>query len=114
MFQNVLAVVSDLVFRSKISEVFSGEVEFVRTESKLIEALNESVELLIIDLHTKDALKMVSLAREKHGSLMIVAYGSHVEKELLAAATQHGATQVVVRSNLVSKLLDFKPCANDF
>ena len=75
---------------------------------------NQAVTLVIVDLGLGDAgLDMIAQVREHDALLPVIAYGSHVLTDLLAAARQRGATHVTTNgaftNNLDKLLQQFMP-----
>ena len=105
---SVIAVVSDLIFATKIAstaETLGVAVKIVRSLDQLSTRLSqESDALVVIDLETDglDAESAVRLCREN--DRRVIAFGSHVRADLLAAARDAGADEVLPRSALAARL----------
>jgi hypothetical protein len=86
----VVALTSDLMDRSRISGAV-GDVEFARDATACAGA-----DVVVVDLarHATD----VAAARAAAPLARIVAFGPHVDEELLAQATRDGADVVLPRS----------------
>ncbi len=68
---------------------------------------NEPVQALIIDLDTgADGLAMIAHARKAQAALPVLAYGSHVEVDMLAKAREAGAEPVMTRGQFTRMLPD--------
>ena len=66
---------------------------------------NDAVSLLLIDLDLGEpALELIRQARTHDADLTIIAWGPHVAVDLLKAAGQAGATQVMTRGSFTSNL----------
>ena len=91
----IAAFVPDLMDRSR----FGGlDVEFVASPAAL--ALAVDAEVLVIDLGRPGALEALpSLSGRR-----VVAFGSHVDRELLDAARAVGCEEVLPRSQFFSRL----------
>lgn len=102
----MIAVVSDLMFRSKIREG-AGSVIFVKSKETLeAELLKGGHQTVVVDLNTKgvDPIQAITIAKNTPSIERIVAYGSHVEREALEKAREAGATEVMARSQFVGSL----------
>lgn len=86
----IVAVTSDLMDRSRISGALA-DVEFARDASGCAGA-----DVVVIDL-ARDAAH-VAAVRAAAPDARIVAFGPHVDAELLAQATRDGADRVLPRS----------------
>jgi DNA-binding NarL/FixJ family response regulator len=86
----VVAVTTDLMDRSRISGAIDG-VEFARDA-----AACEGADVVVIDLARSAAL--VAPVRAAAPDARIVAFGPHVDTELLHQATRDGADAVLPRS----------------
>jgi DNA-binding NarL/FixJ family response regulator len=103
----IIAVVSDIMFRSRIEEGVSalGYDCLVADEAaSVIEALSGNAALALIDLHAEgiDWRETAALARE--AGLAVLAFGRHTEAQLLRDARAAGCDLVVPRSQLVEEL----------
>ena len=100
----VYVFTSDLFFRTKIGEVakqLGVEVSFLR--ESCFKELREG--LVLVDVTSHGAIQLISaLDREKDCS--VVAFGPHVDRDLLQQARAAGAAQVVSRGKFVSILPD--------
>lgn len=66
---------------------------------------NDSVVLVLVDLDIGEpALTLIAAARSHDPALPVVAWGPHVAVDLLNAAGQVGATQVMTRGSFTQKL----------
>lgn len=66
---------------------------------------NDPVALLLIDLDLGEpALELIQTARSHDPALPIIAWGPHVAIDLLNAAGQAGATEVLTRGSFTAKL----------
>ncbi len=105
---HIVALVSDLIFQSKIAATAAHlgvEVRTVRTAPAAVEAL-PSASALIVDLHAGDEppLELIRQARSARPDLPVVAFLSHVQVELARQAKEAGAEQVLPRSAFTEKL----------
>ena len=66
---------------------------------------NDGVSLLLIDLDLGEpALELIQQARSHDAELPILAWGPHVAVDLLNAAGQAGASEVMTRGSFTAKL----------
>lgn len=102
---DVVAVVSDLFFQSRVSSAARAAgraVHFVANEAAL--GSTGEYDLAVVDL---DAGPFVLTAIERlrrQGSGQLIAFGPHVNTELRKAARAAGADRVLAKSKFVSAL----------
>ena len=107
----VLAYCPDLLFTSRITETARQtgiSVEVVSTPQEL-EDHSASIQpgLILLDLgHRIDYAGLIQNLRRTLPDTVLVAYGSHVDQELLQSAKQAGCHEVLVRSQFVKTLPD--------
>jgi CheY-like chemotaxis protein len=112
MSNNVIAVVDDLFFASKIKgtgEQAGVKVTFARSADALMEiARRDPIAVIIVDLHTQKidpiALAASLKADEQLRSIPLIGFFSHVQIELQQAATAAGYDRVMPRSAFVNQL----------
>lgn len=107
---------ADLIFATKIrstADALGIVTRPVRNEAMLQARLdrvddgkpNEPVTALLLDLDTgEDGLKLLDQARRHAPNLTVIAFGAHVATELLDAAQQRGADQVMPRGAFTARL----------
>ena len=105
----VVAYLTDLIFATKLSSTGSSlrvGVTIVRTPSQLWDQLQAGgVRLVLIDLSAEgDPLDAIRRSWGDAASPRIVAFGPHVEADLLAAAREAGASEVLARSAFSKRL----------
>ncbi len=104
MSARVVALVPDLIDRSKVEAAAKAagvELEMVTGAAGLGRAAGEA-DLVIVDLGRPGVLDALgSLAQVR-----TVGFGSHVERDLLRAATAAGCSQVMARSAFFGRLGD--------
>ena len=104
----VVALVSDLIFQTKITTTADHlgiPVRIVRTTSDAAVAAERASGLIIdLNLSPDDALAAVRQMKSEYPSLPIVAFCAHVETELIAQANEAGADQVMPRSAFTEQL----------
>jgi PleD family two-component response regulator len=103
--KTVLAVLSDLFFTVKINEAAKRAglpVEFVKTESGVLERAKTQPALIIFDLNYDgvDTLKLVVAlkANAETKGISVIGYLSHVQGELKVKAQEAGCDAVMPRS----------------
>jgi hypothetical protein len=100
----VAAYVVDLMDRSKVSSaaVAAGiDVAFVRSAAALADKVAEGgVQTVVVDLSRSDGIDAVARVA---GTTRVVAYGSHVDTELLESAARAGAEPVLARSTFFAE-----------
>lgn len=92
---NVAAITNDLMDRSKIA----AAVEDV-TVTRTADADLGRPDVVLVDLHIRGAVEAALATGAR-----VLAYGSHVDEETLAAARRLGA-EVMVRSVFFRRLAD--------
>lgn len=106
----IVALVSDLVFRGKIdatARAVGAEVEFVSSCTALSDTLQagKTAKVLIdLGLPAGESLQAIRIVRDHDPDLTIVAFGSHVDQAALQAAADAGADQVMPRSRFAAQL----------
>lgn len=94
----VAVLSADLMDRSKISAAFP-DATIVRSAEALIEAATNA-DLVVVDLRRVDDLAALETIAAR-----VVGFGSHVDEELLAAATAAGI-EALPRSVFFRRLTD--------
>lgn len=103
---HVLSIGEDLMFFSRIRAEGTAcglTVSQARNATELTSALNSTtrVGLILLDLDAMDASTVMSASG---GRFPVVAYGPHVQAELLRNAREAGCARVVPRSVFVKEL----------
>ncbi len=107
---NVLALVSDLIFESKIRGAARGSaaaVHAVRTAGDLLASTDRlAPQLVLVDLNVLGAGTTDSIAqlRKAAPGARIIGFASHVDAELLDGAKAAGADEVMPRSRFDAEL----------
>jgi hypothetical protein len=91
----VAAYVPDLMDRSRLAAV--GDVSFVAAPSELPGVV---ADVVVVDLSRPGVLEVLG---ELTG-VRTVGFGSHVDEDLLAAATAAGCAEVLPRSRFFARL----------
>jgi DNA-binding NarL/FixJ family response regulator len=115
----ILAAVDDFLFRSKIratAKHVNAEIVFAQTPDEILaqaRALKPS--LLIIDLNSAKADPVSTIAALKAepelSRIQTIGFASHVHADLIAAARQAGADQVLPRSAFAGNLAEILSAA---
>ncbi len=93
----VVAYVPDLMDRSRLAP--AGDVTFVATPADLATTPGDVV---VVDLSRPGVLEAV----RQLGGVRTVGFGSHVDRELLAAARAAGCHEVLPRSQFFARIGD--------
>ena len=102
----VVALVPDLMDRSKLTAALGGDVELVATPRHLGQRLagdGPDPAIVVVDLGRRGAIDAVAAIRAATGA-RIVGFGPHVERDVLSAARQAGCDEVLARSVFFSTL----------
>ncbi|MEJ2152830.1 MAG: hypothetical protein P8Y29_07755 [Gemmatimonadota bacterium] len=97
-------VCDDLFFRAKIeatAQAADAEVVFVDSIDGL-----EGAGLLLVDLNyrTIDPIDAIRRLKSSSAAMVVVAFGSHTDREGLKGAQGAGADEVMARSTFVERL----------
>ena len=112
MQRNVIAVVDDMFFASKIrttAEALGVTIKVSRGREALLASAQENPpDLIVVDLHNQK-LNAIELAaelksNEKLKAIPLLAFFSHVETDLQRQAIQAGYDEVVPRSFFTREL----------
>jgi hypothetical protein len=105
-----ILVCTDLMFTSKITgtgKELGVPVKVVPSVAAGISASGPEVRLALLDLANPKQTSMDDIRRWREAlptEAVLVAYGSHVEVDLLRSAREAGCNVVMVRSEFVQKL----------
>ena len=110
----ILAAVDDLLFSSKIratAKQVGADVQFARTPEEILEqARRNHPSLIIFDLNSAKTDPVNTIAALKAdpetGSTRTIGFASHVHVDLINAARQAGADEVLPRSAFAGRLAD--------
>jgi len=109
---NVLALVGDLIFESKIRGAARGSlatVHAVRTRGDLLASAGRlAPRLVLVDLNVLPACTADSIAELRHaaGGARIIGFASHVDTELMDRAEAAGADEVMPRSRFEAEIVE--------
>ncbi|MCS7154344.1 MAG: hypothetical protein RMK61_01455 [Bacteroidota bacterium] len=99
--------VRDLLWRSRIEPALrdqGGGVRWLERPEEL-EALTEPLQVLWVELSAPEALRVITRARIRFPSCRIIAFGPHMDADLLRSAQQAGADEVLSRSAFLGRYL---------
>ena len=99
----IIALVKDLMFASRIRGA-AEDARTVMSADALEEAVGPGTRLVLVDLQVPDAPHAIRRLTESEHSPKVVAFGSHVDTQALAAARAAGADTVMPRSEFVREL----------
>jgi len=108
----VHALLDDLFFRSRIEATAKAagvRLLVSRTPAELIDRIEEAGGagvLVDLGLRTADPAAVIRLLKSRPDPLAVVAWGSHVNADALAAARAAGADKVLPRSAFTRRLPD--------
>lgn len=106
----VVACISDLFFQSKVVETarhLHVDLTIAGSESKLDEVIRENPgSSFVVDLcfGSNQGVEVVERIRHQFPDVHLVAFAPHVEEDLLEAARQAGATEVMSRAKFTKAL----------
>ena len=110
----ILVAVDDLLFSSKIrttGKQVGAELTFARTPAEILEhARTSRPSMVIFDLNSAKVEPLETIAALKKdpatASIRTIGFVSHVHTELIAAARQAGADDVLARSTFAGNLAE--------
>ena len=105
-----LAVIDDLIFRSKLDAALGEQIVIVTTIEALHEQLRQSGwTRVIIDLHlsSMDSIEAIRVVRSEQPELPVIAYGSHVDVARRQQAIAAGCHAVLARSEMVQQMAEW-------
>jgi DNA-binding NarL/FixJ family response regulator len=113
----VIALMDDLFFQMKLAETAKHlgiEVKVATNAEALQTLLDPRPKLVVIDLNARsNPIAAVEQLRQAHPDLPIIAFLSHVQRDLAAQAQAAGCTQVFPRSAFTQKLAAILEAARD-
>ncbi|MGH9066069.1 MAG: hypothetical protein ACRD0J_00870 [Acidimicrobiales bacterium] len=101
----VVAFVPDLMDRSKVevaAQAAGAELELVARADDLATGVERGADLVVVDLGRPGVLDGLAGL----GRVRTVGFGSHVDRDLLRAASDAGCSQVLARSAFFRRLPD--------
>jgi DNA-binding NarL/FixJ family response regulator len=113
----VIALMDDLFFQMKLAETAKHlgiEVKVATNAAALQTFLDPLPKLVVIDLNARsNPIVAVQQLRQSHPDLRIVAFLSHVQRDLAAQAQAAGCTEVLPRSAFTQNLAAILETAKD-
>ena len=109
--QMVLAAVDDLLFRSKIratAKLVGVDVTFAQTPDDVLSqarALRPSLAIFDLNSGKTDPVRVIGLLKAE-SPVRTIAFASHVHLDLIDAAKDAGADEVLPRSAFAARLAD--------
>jgi DNA-binding NarL/FixJ family response regulator len=105
----IVAAVDDLLFSSKIratARQLGIDVSFARTPGAILEQGHAKPDLVIFDLNSAvtDPLGTLAALKRELPDVRVVAFASHVQTDVIAAARRAGADEVMPRSMFAANL----------
>src|SRR4051794_41627868 len=102
----IVALVPDLMDRSKVAAAGADRVRFVPAAAGLAAAVAEAdPALVVVDLGRPGVLDAVAAVRTARPDQRVIGFGSHVDRDLLDAAAATGC-EVLARSAFFARLED--------
>jgi len=116
----ILAAVDDFLFRSKIRAVakhVNADVTFAQTQDEILaQARAATPSLVILDLNSQKSDPVATIAALKADAALAgirtIGFASHVHVDLINAARQAGADQVLARSQFAGNLAEILASAS--
>ena len=113
----IVALMDDLFFQMKVLETAKHlglEFKVAANSDVLMTLLEQSPKLVIIDLNSRNQpIQAVEKIRAAKNDVRIVAFLSHVQRELAAHAQAAGCTEVMPRSAFTQNLAAILASAKD-
>ena len=106
----MLALIDDLIFRSKLEAALPGGVVMVSTLAALREQMPQpSWTRAVVDLQCSaaDPIEAIRVLRTERPELPVTAYGSHVDVARRQQAAAAGCDEVLARSEMVRRLAEW-------
>ena len=113
----VVALMDDLFFQMKIAETAKHlglEFKVATNAEALMGLLNPAPKLLIVDLNARSQpLAAIQRLRAEKNGVRIIAFLSHVQRELAEQAQAAGCDEVMPRSSFTQNLAAILGAAKD-
>lgn len=98
----VVALVRDLMFGSRVRAAVPGAV-VAQNWGRVLDAVGPDTRLVIVELEAAGSLELIPELPGRAPEARVVAFGPHVQEELLASAREAGA-EVLPRGAFVKRL----------
>ena len=113
----VIAFMDDLFFQMKLAETAKHlgiEVKVATNADALQTLLDPLPKLAVIDLNARNnPIGVIEMLRKSHPQLRVVAFLSHVQRDLAAQAQAAGCAEVMPRSAFTQNLAAILDPAKD-
>ena len=113
----VVALMDDLFFQMKVAETAKHlgiEFKVATTQDALLGLLQPPPRMVIVDLNARSgAIQAIEKLRAVQPDLRVVAFLSHVQRDLAAQAQQAGCSEVMPRSAFTQRLPEILDAARD-
>jgi DNA-binding NarL/FixJ family response regulator len=113
----VIALMDDLFFQMKLAETakhLGVEVKVASNGDALQTLLEPLPKLVVIDLNARsNPIGAIQQLKQSHPDLRVIAFLSHVQRDLAAQAQAAGATEVMPRSAFTQNLAAILEAARD-
>ena len=113
----VVALMDDLFFQMKVNETAKQlgiEFKVAANADALMNLLEQSPKLVIVDLNARSQpIQAVEKIRAAKNGIRVVAFLSHVQRELAAQAQAAGCDEVMPRSLFTQNLAAILSAAKD-
>jgi len=113
----VVALMDDLFFQMKLAETakhLGVEVKVATNGDALQTLLEPPPGLVVVDLNARsNPIAAIRQLRQSHPELRVVAFLSHVQRELAAQAQAAGCSEVLPRSAFTQNLAAILQAAKD-
>lgn len=106
----VLALVTDLLFQSKIEVAAHNvdvDVHVTRDPEQLLSLIGQARAVIVdLSVDATDAVELVQTIKQRQPEMMVVGFLPHVQTDRRKAALAAGADEVMPRSAFASRLPD--------
>jgi len=113
----VVALMDDLFFQMKVAETakhLGVELKVATTVDALLGLLQPPPRLVIVDLNSRSQpIQAVEKLRAVQPELPVVAFLSHVQRDLAAQAQRAGCSEVMPRSVFTQRLAEILSSVRD-
>ena len=102
----VLGCIHDLMFSTRLRDTardLGHDCQVVRKAADVPAALDDA-DIVVIDLMVAGGGALEAVAAARDAGVVVVAYGEHVRADVLQAAREAGADQVLTRSEFAFRL----------
>lgn len=105
----IVAYITDLFFQAKVdqtAQLVGADLKLVSSLPQLGPALEVKPAILVLDLNASGIRPgfLIAEVKQKDPDLIVIAYVSHVQTDLIQEARQAGADQVLARSEFSRRL----------